>query len=89
MTLLSRAASIIFGNGNQSSAESFDAPNHPVDPKLLKDIHTYFETLRGMSVEDSCTEEGLRLIIVSFRKFLKEQKCYNALKNFEIPLGNL
>lgn len=87
MAGLRRVAALIFGNGEgKASAEPFEVPNHPVDPKLQRDIHRFFETLEGMSVQDSCSENGLELILASFKKLLEEQECYNALNNFHVLL---
>lgn len=69
-----------------SNGEGFTFPNYDVELSLLRDIHVFFESLNGLSVADSCIDEGLRDIIVAFKTLLKSQKCYNALYNFEILL---
>lgn len=68
------------GNG------TFSFPDYCVDPSLLKDIRLFFDSIAHLTVDDSHTKEGLRQIIVSFRNFLENQQCYNALYNFEILL---
>ncbi len=68
------------------AGEGFAFPNYEVAPSVLKDIHLFFESLNGLSVADSCTDEGLRDIIVSLKTLLKSQKCHNTLYNFEILL---
>jgi hypothetical protein len=65
---------------------AFPFPNYDVALNLLKDIHTFFQSIEGMTVAESCEKEGLRHIIISFKHLLESQRCFNALNNFEVLL---
>lgn len=58
-----------------------------VDPKLKNDIEIFFGLVSDFSIDESCSTDGLRQIIVAFKNFLAKQNCYNALYSFDVLLA--
>lgn len=63
--------------------ESGLSPNHSIPDDLKQDITEFFDSVRHMTIEDSCSETGLEHIKNSFKKFLTSPRCWNALFSFE------